>query len=127
MLIPSMPARCGRITDKNLIRNRKFRINYCSSAVTLHRSEKTVTNLSGKTALVIGGSRGIGRATALALALLERFAGSPARKAAIAQGVPLKRLGSTEEIARTILFLASAHAGFVTGEIVHVNGGKTAS
>ena len=24
-----------------------------------------------------------------------------------------------------VLFLASAHAGFVTGEIVHVNGGKT--
>ena len=58
--------------------------------------------------------------------LLERFAGSPDRMAAIAQGVPLKRLGSTEEIARAILFLASAHAGFVTGEIVHVNGGKTA-
>jgi NAD(P)-dependent dehydrogenase (short-subunit alcohol dehydrogenase family) len=58
--------------------------------------------------------------------LLERFAGSADRMAAIVQGVPLKRLGDAEEIARTILFLASAHAGFVTGEIVHVNGGKTA-
>jgi len=31
-----------------------------------------------------------------------------------------------EEIAHAILFLASDKAAFVTGEIVHVNGGKTA-
>jgi NAD(P)-dependent dehydrogenase (short-subunit alcohol dehydrogenase family) len=58
--------------------------------------------------------------------LLNRFAGSADRKTAIAQGVPLKRLGRTEEIAHAILFLASANAGFVTGEIMHINGGKTA-
>jgi NAD(P)-dependent dehydrogenase (short-subunit alcohol dehydrogenase family) len=58
--------------------------------------------------------------------LLNRFAGSADRKTAIAQGVPMKRLGTTEEIAHAILFLASANAGFVTGEIVHINGGKTA-
>src|ERR1700677_4007226 len=58
--------------------------------------------------------------------LLNRFAGNADRKTAIAQGVPMKRLGSTEEIAHAILFLASANAGFVTGEIVHINGGKTA-
>ncbi|MGD0490468.1 MAG: glucose 1-dehydrogenase [Steroidobacteraceae bacterium] len=58
--------------------------------------------------------------------MLGRFAGSADRMSAIAQGVPLKRLGRTEEIAHAILFLASANAGFVTGEIVHINGGKTA-
>jgi NAD(P)-dependent dehydrogenase (short-subunit alcohol dehydrogenase family) len=59
--------------------------------------------------------------------LLNRFAGSAERKAAMAQVVPLKRLGRAEEIAHAILFLASGKADFLTGEIVHVNGGKTAS
>jgi NAD(P)-dependent dehydrogenase (short-subunit alcohol dehydrogenase family) len=58
--------------------------------------------------------------------LLNRFAGSADRKAAMAQGVPLKRLGTTEDIAQAILFVASSSADFMTGEIVHVNGGKTA-
>jgi NAD(P)-dependent dehydrogenase (short-subunit alcohol dehydrogenase family) len=59
--------------------------------------------------------------------LLGRFAGSADRKAAMAQGVPLKRIGRAEEIADAIAFLASGKAGFLTGEILHVNGGKTAS
>jgi NAD(P)-dependent dehydrogenase (short-subunit alcohol dehydrogenase family) len=58
--------------------------------------------------------------------LLNRFAGSADRKTAMAQGVPLKRIGRPEEIADAIVFLASGGAGFLTGEIVHVNGGKTA-
>jgi NAD(P)-dependent dehydrogenase (short-subunit alcohol dehydrogenase family) len=58
--------------------------------------------------------------------LLSRFAGSADRKAAMAQGVPLKRLGKPEEIAQAILYLASDKAEFLTGEILHVNGGKTA-
>jgi NAD(P)-dependent dehydrogenase (short-subunit alcohol dehydrogenase family) len=59
--------------------------------------------------------------------LLNRFAGSPERKAAMTEGVPLKRLGRPEDIAQMILFLASAKADFVTGQIVGVNGGKTAA
>jgi NAD(P)-dependent dehydrogenase (short-subunit alcohol dehydrogenase family) len=58
--------------------------------------------------------------------MLNRFAGSADRKAAMAQGVPLKRLGTPEEIAQVILFVASSRAEFLTGEIIHINGGKTA-
>jgi NAD(P)-dependent dehydrogenase (short-subunit alcohol dehydrogenase family) len=59
--------------------------------------------------------------------LLGRFAGSPERKTAMGQAVPLKRLGRVDDIAHAIMFLASSQAAFWTGEIVHVNGGKTAS
>jgi NAD(P)-dependent dehydrogenase (short-subunit alcohol dehydrogenase family) len=58
--------------------------------------------------------------------LLSRFAGNLDRKAAMAKGVPLGRLGRPEDIAQTIVFLASSNADFLSGEIVHVNGGKTA-
>jgi NAD(P)-dependent dehydrogenase (short-subunit alcohol dehydrogenase family) len=58
--------------------------------------------------------------------LLDRFAGNADQKAAITQGVPLKRLGTPEEIAQVIVFMTSKAADFVTGEIIHINGGKTA-
>jgi NAD(P)-dependent dehydrogenase (short-subunit alcohol dehydrogenase family) len=59
--------------------------------------------------------------------LLSHFAGTPERKAAMAKGLPLGRLGRPEDIAQAIVFLASSNASFLTGEILHVNGGKTAS
>jgi 3-oxoacyl-[acyl-carrier protein] reductase len=37
--------------------------------------------------------------------------------------IPLSRLGQPEEIAHTVAFLASAGAGYITGETIHVNGG----
>ena len=58
--------------------------------------------------------------------LLNRFAGSPEKKAALAAGVPMKRLGTPEDIASTIVFLASSKAEFLTGQVIAVNGGKTA-
>ena len=60
-------------------------------------------------------------------AMLDRFTGSADRKAGLVAGVPLKRTGRPEEIADAILFLASGKASFVTGQIIDVNGGKTAS
>jgi NAD(P)-dependent dehydrogenase (short-subunit alcohol dehydrogenase family) len=42
-------------------------------------------------------------------------------------GVPAKRVGRPEEIAQTIVFLASDKVDYITGQIIGVNGGKTAS
>jgi NAD(P)-dependent dehydrogenase (short-subunit alcohol dehydrogenase family) len=60
-------------------------------------------------------------------AMLDRFTGNADRKAGLVAGVPLKRTGRPEEIADAILFAASAKASFITGQIIAVNGGKTAS
>jgi len=46
-----------------------------------------------------------------------------AQKAALLAAIPLGRLGSAEEIAHAVVFLASPGAGYVTGTELHVNGG----
>jgi NAD(P)-dependent dehydrogenase (short-subunit alcohol dehydrogenase family) len=58
--------------------------------------------------------------------MLNRFTGTDERKASLAATVPLKRVGRPEEIAQTILFLASDKASFITGASYLVDGGKTA-
>ena len=60
-------------------------------------------------------------------AMLDRLTGSPDKKAAFYAAVPLKRGGTPQEIADAILFVASDKAAFITGQIIRVNGGKTAS
>jgi NAD(P)-dependent dehydrogenase (short-subunit alcohol dehydrogenase family) len=60
-------------------------------------------------------------------AMLDRFTGSNERKAALIAGIPLRRAGKPEEQADAILFLASDKASFITGQIINVNGGKTAA
>jgi NAD(P)-dependent dehydrogenase (short-subunit alcohol dehydrogenase family) len=58
--------------------------------------------------------------------MLARLAGTPDKKAAFLSSVPLKRGARPEEIADAIVFLASDKATFITGQIIRVNGGKTA-
>lgn len=48
----------------------------------------------------------------------------PERQADILGGIAMRRLGSAQDIARATLFLASDWAGFVTGQILSVDGGS---
>lgn len=58
--------------------------------------------------------------------MLDRFTGTPENKAALAARVPLGRVGKPVDIAAAIIFLASEGSSFLTGQIVTVDGGKTA-
>jgi NAD(P)-dependent dehydrogenase (short-subunit alcohol dehydrogenase family) len=58
--------------------------------------------------------------------MLNRFTRTDERRASLAATVPLKRVGNPEEIAETIMFLASDKASFITGASYLVDGGKTA-
>jgi NAD(P)-dependent dehydrogenase (short-subunit alcohol dehydrogenase family) len=59
--------------------------------------------------------------------MLDRLTGSPEKKAAFYAAIPLKRGATPGEIADAIVFVASEKAAFITGQIIRVNGGKTAS
>jgi len=45
------------------------------------------------------------------------------QQAALKTQIPLGRLGSPEDIAHAVAFLASPQAGYITGTTLHVNGG----
>ena len=59
--------------------------------------------------------------------MLTRFTGMPENKATLVAGVPMARLGLTEELANAIVFIASDEASFITGHILNVDGGHTAN
>jgi 3-oxoacyl-[acyl-carrier protein] reductase len=45
------------------------------------------------------------------------------QQTALKTQIPLGRLGSPEDIAYAVAFLASPQAGYITGTTMHVNGG----
>jgi 3-oxoacyl-[acyl-carrier protein] reductase len=48
---------------------------------------------------------------------------SAEQRQALEQQIPLQRLGSVQDVAKAVAFLASPDAGYITGETLHVNGG----
>lgn len=48
---------------------------------------------------------------------------TPAQWDAVTAKIPLKRLGTPEDVAAMAAFLTSPEAGYVTGQVLHVNGG----
>jgi len=44
-------------------------------------------------------------------------------RADLAKQIPLGRLGSSEDVANAVRFLASPSAAYITGQVIHVNGG----
>jgi NAD(P)-dependent dehydrogenase (short-subunit alcohol dehydrogenase family) len=58
--------------------------------------------------------------------MLTRFTNTNENKAALISTVPVKRLGTPEEIAQVIVFVASANASYMTGATIPVDGGNLA-
>ena len=48
----------------------------------------------------------------------------PERQRALVEGIALRRLGTVEDIATGVLFFASESAGWVTGQVLAIDGGK---
>jgi len=99
-------------------------------AAVYSASKHAVEGLTKSAALEAAGS-GV-RVNAVApgpteTAMLDRFTGSAERKAGLVAGVPLQRVGQPDEIANAIIFLASSRSSFTTGQVLSVDGGKSAT
>ena len=59
--------------------------------------------------------------------MLTRFTGTAENEAALVKQVPISRLGLSEEVADGIVFIAPDEARWITGHVLNVDGGMTAS
>ena len=124
---------CMKAVARQMIKQRYGRIINLSSVVGLHGNAGQV-NYAASKAGVIGmtkslakelASRGV-TVNAVAPGFMETdmtAALSEAARAATLAAVPMGRMGTAEEVAQAVAFLASDCAGYITGQILGVDGG----
>ena len=124
---------CCKAAIRLMMRQRYGRIVNLSSVVGL-RGNAGQTAYAASKAGVVGltkslakelASRGV-TANAVAPGYIETdmTAALPeASRAAMVQGIPAARPGKPEEVARAVAFLASEESGYITGQVLRVDGG----
>jgi 3-oxoacyl-[acyl-carrier protein] reductase len=91
--------------------------NYCASKAGLIGLTKSNARELAKRSITVNAVAPGFIATAMTDALSEKV-----RDELTAQ-IPLERLGSADDIANAVVFLASEHSGYITGHVLSVNGG----
>lgn len=127
--------RVARTASKKMIRRRSGRILFVSSASALY-GQIGQANYTASKAGLIGFARSLAREFAsrgitvnvLSPGLTDTQMVSvlgPEKIAEIAKQIPLARLASPEEIAQAAVFLTSPMAGYITGQVLAVDGGAS--
>ena len=103
------------ISSVAAIAGNRGQTNYAAAKAGLHGATRAL-------ALELA-SRGV-TVNAVAPGIIAAGMGEPVLDAAeIADLVPMKRAGTAEDVAHLVGFLASPEAGYITGQIISVNGG----
>src|SRR5277367_761321 len=118
LMLPMIRTRWGRIISMSsvtaLVGNRG-QVNYAAAKGALNAATKALS-------LEVA-SRGI-TVNAVAPGIISTDMGKRAfDAAAIDNIVPMKRAGSPGEVASLVAFLASREAGYITGQVISINGG----
>jgi 3-oxoacyl-[acyl-carrier protein] reductase len=117
LLMPMIGTHWGRIVNMSsaaAIAGNRGQVNYAAAKAGLHGATKTLA--------VELASRGI---TVNAIApgvIASPLAEAAFSKERIEQLVPMKRAGTPEEVADLVGFIVSEEAGYISGQIISING-----
>lgn len=124
---------CSREAVKIMTKQRYGRIINVSSVVAFIGNPGQVNYTASKAGLIAMtktlakeyASRGITvNAVAPGFITTDMTEGLPEKvKEEMLKLIPLQRFGTTEDVANAIIFLASPESGYITGQVIHVNGG----
>lgn len=118
LLLPMLRTRWGRVINISSVAalaGNRGQVNYAAAKGALNSATKALS-------LEVA-SRGV-TVNAIAPGIIASpMADAAFDAAAIAQLVPCKRAGTPEEVADLAGFLASPAAGYITGQIISINGG----
>ena len=118
LMLPMLRTRYGRIINISsvaAIAGNRGQVNYAAAKAALHGATKSLAQEVA--------SRGV-TVNVVAPGIIE----SPMIKGvfdaeAVARIVPMKRTGTPQEVAALVSFLAGKNAGYITGQIISINGG----
>lgn len=119
-LKPMMRAKGGRIINISSVvasMGNPGQMNYCASKGGIDAMTRSLAREVGSRNITVNAVAPGFIATDMTDELGDEA------KAALTTQVPLGRMGTPEEIAAAVLFLAGDSGGYITGQVLHVNGG----
>jgi 3-oxoacyl-[acyl-carrier protein] reductase len=118
LLMPMIRTRWGRIVNISSVaalKGNRGQVNYAAAKGALNSATRAL-------ALEVA-TRGI-TVNAVAPGIIETAMTAQRFDAAVtSRMVPMQRAGSAEEVAELVGFLASEGAGYITGQVISINGG----
>jgi 3-oxoacyl-[acyl-carrier protein] reductase len=117
-MLPMLRTRWGRVINISsvaAVAGNKGQVNYAAAKGALHSATKS---LSMEVA-----SRGVTVNAVAPGIIASPMADAVFDAQTIAQLVPAKRAGTPEEVAALVGFLAGDDAGYITGQVISINGG----
>lgn len=92
-------------------------VNYAASKAGIIGLTKTIAKEYASRNITVNAVAPGFITTAMTDALPEQI------KEEMKRAIPLARFGSAADVAQAVAFLASPHAGYITGQVIHINGG----